>query len=85
MPDGSPTKAVETSRDQDESGAALTGGFESMTDIWVVVREQEGEESAYVGPFTSREEAEEWADEQKRQGRTIHDIHRMDMPIGPAQ
>jgi hypothetical protein len=57
----------------------------AMTDIWTVVREPEGDESAYVGPFTSQEEAQAWADEQERQGRKIHTIHKLDMPIGPPE
>jgi hypothetical protein len=32
-----------------------------MAEIWCVLRKPKGEESPYVGPFTSREEAQEWA------------------------
>lgn len=56
-----------------------------MAEIWTVVREPQGDESPYVGPFTSREEAQEWADEEVRQGRKIIDIRRLDMPIGPNE
>jgi hypothetical protein len=53
-----------------------------MPEIWTVVREPEGDESPFVGPFTSREEAEAFGDEQERQGRKIYDIRKLDMPIG---
>ena len=56
-----------------------------MADIWTVVREPKGDESPFVGPFTSREEAEDWADEQKRGGRKIHDVRRLDFPVGPPE
>jgi hypothetical protein len=52
------------------------------TEIWAVVREPLGDESPYVGPFTSREEAQAWADEQEKQGRKIYDIRKLDMPLG---
>jgi hypothetical protein len=51
-------------------------------ELWTVVREPQGDESPHVGPFTSREEAQQWADEQERQGRRIYDIRRLDMPLG---
>jgi len=53
-------------------------------EVWMVVREHRDEESPFVGPFTSREEAEQWAAEQERQGRKIFDIGRLDVPVGPS-
>jgi len=52
-----------------------------MADYWAVVREPEGDESPHLGPFESREEAEEWAAEQERLGRKIHDIRKLDFPL----
>jgi hypothetical protein len=54
-----------------------------MAELWAVVREPQGDESPHVGPFTSHEEAQKWADEQVRQGREVHAIRKLDMPIGP--
>jgi hypothetical protein len=51
-------------------------------EYWTVVREPQGDESPDVGPFTSREEAQAWADEQEAQGRKIYDIRKLDMPLG---
>lgn len=53
-----------------------------MADYWTVVRKPEGDESPHVGPFQSREEAEDWANEQIEKGRDIIAIHKLDMPIG---
>lgn len=55
-----------------------------MSEFWVVVREPEGDESPHVGPFTSQEEAQSWADEQMSKGRGIVAVRKLDMPIGPA-
>jgi hypothetical protein len=54
-----------------------------MPEYWAVVREPKVDESPHVGPFTSREEAQEWAGEQLRQGREIYAIRKLDMPVGP--
>jgi hypothetical protein len=51
--------------------------------LWAVVREPEWDESPHVGPFQSREEAQEWADEQLSQGRKVYAIRKLDMSIGP--
>ena len=55
-----------------------------MAEIRTALRDPQGDELPVVGPFTSREEAEEWAEEQKRQVRMIQDIRRLDSPVGPA-
>ena len=52
--------------------------------LWAVVREPCDDESPHVGPFYSREEAEEWAKEQAKEGRKIYDIRPLDMPLGPG-
>jgi hypothetical protein len=54
-----------------------------MTEIWCVVRKPEGDESPYVGPFTSREDAQAWADRQIQAGRDVIDVRRLDVPVGP--
>jgi len=54
-----------------------------MAERWVVVREPQGDEKPEPGPFSTHEEAQAWADEQKSQGRKIIAIRKMDMPIGP--
>jgi hypothetical protein len=51
-------------------------------EVWAVLREPQGDESPHVGPFTSREEAQQWADEQTSQGRKILDIRKLDFPLG---
>jgi hypothetical protein len=51
-------------------------------EYWTVVREPQGDESPYNGPFISREEAQVWADEQEDLGRKIYDIRKLDMPLG---
>jgi hypothetical protein len=56
----------------------------AMTDYWTVVREPQADESPFVGPFPSLEDAEAWADEQRAQGRKIHEIRKMGMPLGPS-
>ena len=52
--------------------------------LWVVVRQPEGDESAHVGPFANRDEAEDWAVKQKEQGRTILGIHALGLPLNSA-
>lgn len=56
-----------------------------MAEIRTALRDPQGDELPFVGPFTSREEAKEWAEEQKRQVRMIQDIRRLDSPVGPAE
>jgi hypothetical protein len=56
----------------------------TMAESWCVVRKPQGDESPYVGPFTSREEAQDWADEQVSSGCDITHIRRLDFPVGPS-
>ena len=61
-------------------GRASRGYVEDVAEIWTALRDPQRHESPFVGPFTSREEAEEWAEEQKRQIRMIQDTRRLHFP-----